>query len=174
VVRRVVACSVLIISTMQVPRRVEGDVRFLFADCVLDTGRRELTRGSDPVAVGPQVFDLLVYLVQNRDRMVSKDDLLETVWMGRVVSESTLSSHINAVRRAVGDLGSDQRLIRTIARKGFRFVGEVREEPPSSAAASAQSAVNPDLAESQEPPKLSPPEQAINSGAAVREPEPRP
>ena len=86
-------------------------------------------RGSKPVAVGPQVFDLLVYLVENRERVVSKDDLFEAVWHGRIVSESTLTSHINAVRKAVGDNGEDQRLIRTIARKGFRFVGEVRTRP---------------------------------------------
>jgi len=110
-----------------------GDVRVRFADCVLDTDRRELTRGSDRVAVGPQVFDLLIYLVQNRERVVSKDDLLEAVWAGRIVSESTLTSHVNAVRKAIGDNGEDQRLIRTIARKGFRFLGEVEAEPEPSA-----------------------------------------
>ena len=80
-----------------------------------------------PIAIGPQVFDLLLYLVQNRERVVSKDDLLDAVWGGRIVSESTLTSHINAVRKAIGDSGEEQRLIRTVARKGFRFVGEVRE-----------------------------------------------
>ena len=101
-------------------------MQVLFGDCALDIDRRELTRGSKPVAVGPQVFDLLIYLVENRERVVSKDDLFGAVWHGRIVSESTLTSHINAVRKAVGDNGEDQRLIRTIARKGFRFVGEVR------------------------------------------------
>jgi TolB-like protein/Tfp pilus assembly protein PilF len=99
----------------------------LFEDCVLDAERRELTRGSDVIAAGPQVFDLLLYLIQHRERVVSKDDVLDSVWSGRTVSESTLTSHINAVRKAVGDSGEQQRLIRTIARKGFRFVGEVRE-----------------------------------------------
>ena len=75
--------------------------------------------------VEPQVFDLLLYLLENRHRVVSKDDLIEHVWEGRIVSESTLTSRINAVRNAVGDTGKDQRLVRTIARKGFRFVGEV-------------------------------------------------
>jgi TolB-like protein len=79
------------------------------------------------MAVGPQVFDLLVYVLRNRERVVSKDDLLKAVWNGRIVSESTLASHINAVRKAIGDSGEEQRLIRTIARKGFRFVGEVSE-----------------------------------------------
>ena len=94
-------------------------------DYVLDPDRRELTRGSEAIAVGPQVFDLLVYLVQNRERVVSKDDLLDVVWGGRIVSESTLTSHINAARKAIGDSGEEQRLIRTVARKGFRFVGDV-------------------------------------------------
>ena len=80
------------------------------------------------IAIEPQVFDLLVYLVQNRDRVVSKDDLVEAVWGGRIVSESTLTSRINAVRRAIGDSGDAQRLIRTLPRKGIRFVGVVREE----------------------------------------------
>src|SRR6185295_19734692 len=78
--------------------------------------------------MGPQVFDLLVHLVEHRERVVSKDDMLEAVWSGRIVSESTLTSHINAVRKAIGDNGEDQRLIRTVARKGFRFVGEIEEE----------------------------------------------
>jgi TolB-like protein/Tfp pilus assembly protein PilF len=76
--------------------------------------------------VEPQVFDLLVYLVENRDRVVNKDDLLASVWGGRIVSDSTLTSRINAARKAIGDSGEEQKLIRTIARKGFRFVGEVR------------------------------------------------
>ena len=106
-------------------------MQFVFGDYVLDPDRRELTRGSEAVAIGPQVFDLLVYLVQNRERVVSKDDLLDAVWGGRIVSESTLTSHINAVRKAIGDSGEEQRLIRTIARKGFRFVGDVREAQSS-------------------------------------------
>src|SRR4051812_49451501 len=100
---------------------------FMFEDCVLDLDRRELSRGAEVVATGPQVFDLLVYLVQNRERVVSKDDLLHTVWGGRIVSESTLTSHINAVCKAIGDSGKDQSLVRTVARKGFRFVGDVGE-----------------------------------------------
>lgn len=102
-------------------------MRYVFGDYLLDLDRRELTRGSDAIAIGPQVFDLLVHLVQNRERVVSKDGLLDVVWRGRIVSESTLTSHINAVRKAIGDSGEEQRLIRTVARKGFRFVGDVRE-----------------------------------------------
>jgi TolB-like protein/Flp pilus assembly protein TadD len=102
-------------------------VRYQFEDIVLDADRRELARGSETVAIGPQVFDLLLHLVQNRAHVVTKDDLIETVWGGRIVSESTLTSHVNAVRKAIGDTGEQQRLVRTIARKGYRFVGDVRE-----------------------------------------------
>jgi TolB-like protein len=103
-------------------------VQFLFADHTLDTDRRELRRGLEPVAVEPQVFDLLIYLLENRDRVVSKDDLIASVWGGRIVSDSTLTSRVNAARKAVGDNGEDQKLIRTIARKGLRFVGVVRTQ----------------------------------------------
>jgi TolB-like protein len=106
-------------------------VQYRFGDYVLDPERRELTRGSEAIAAGPQLFDLLLHLVQNREHVVSKDELLDVVWGGRIVSESTLTSHINAARKAIGDSGQEQRLIRTIARKGFRFVGDVREGQPS-------------------------------------------
>ncbi|MGA8498677.1 MAG: winged helix-turn-helix domain-containing tetratricopeptide repeat protein [Xanthobacteraceae bacterium] len=112
-------------------------MEFLFSDHRLDTDRRELRRGSQPIALEPQVFDLLVYLVENRDRVVSKDDLLASIWGGRVVSDSTLTSRINAARKAVGDSGYAQTLIRTIARKGFRFVGEVRVVDADAAPAGA-------------------------------------
>jgi TolB-like protein/Flp pilus assembly protein TadD len=105
-------------------------LRFLFENQVLDTTQRELHRAGRPVAVEPQVFDLLVYLIENRTRVVSKDDVLAAVWGGRIVSESALTSCFNAARRALGDSGGEQRLIRTIARKGFRFVGEVGLEQP--------------------------------------------
>jgi adenylate cyclase len=103
-------------------------VEFHFTGHVLDTDRRELRRGQEPVAVEPQVFDLLVYLVENRDHVVSKDDLIASVWGGRIVSDSTLTSRVNAARRAVGDSGEEQRLIRTIARKGMRFVSAVHTQ----------------------------------------------
>ena len=100
-------------------------MQFLFRDHLLDTDRRELSREQVPVAVEPQVFDLVVHLMQNRDRVVSKDELIDKIWHGRSVSESTLTSRINAARKAIGDSGASQTLIRTIARKGFRFVGDV-------------------------------------------------
>lgn len=109
-------------------------MKITFGECVLDPDRRELTRGSEAIAVGPQVFDLLLHLVRNRERVVTKDDLIDVVWGGRIVSESTMTSHINAVRKAIGDSGEEQRLVRTIARKGYRFVGEVRESDASERA----------------------------------------
>jgi len=104
-------------------------VRFIFADHTLDISLRELRRGAIPVPVEPQVFDLLTYLVKNRDRVVTKDDLLGAIWGGRIVADSTLASRINAVRKAVGDSGEEQKLIRTIARRGVRFVGNVELRP---------------------------------------------
>lgn len=101
---------------------------FLFEDFVLDLDRRELRRGAGVIAVEPQVFDLLVYLIQNRDRVVSRNDLIASVWGGRIVSDSTLSSRINAARQAIGDSGDAQRLIKTLQRKGIRFIGDVQEE----------------------------------------------
>lgn len=109
---------------------------FVFEDCVLDPDRRELTRDSKVIATGPQVFDLLVYLLRNRERVVSKDDLLHAVWGGRLVSDSTVTTHVNAARKAIGDSGAEQRLIRTVARKGLRFVGDVGEVAPSPDAGS--------------------------------------
>ena len=98
-----------------------------FEDYVLDPDRRELRRESRLLALQPKVFDLLVYLVSNSDRVVSKDDLIATVWHGRVVSESTLATCINAARIAIGDTGEAQRLIKTLPRKGIRFVGKVEQ-----------------------------------------------
>jgi DNA-binding winged helix-turn-helix (wHTH) protein len=104
-------------------------LRFLFADYVLDDARHELLRGGEIVPVEARVFELLTYLIRNRERVVSQEDLRLAVWDGRIVSISTISSSLNAVRSAIGDSGDDQRLIRTIPRKGFRFVAPVVEEP---------------------------------------------
>ena len=100
---------------------------FLFGDMTLDGVRRELRSGSTLLPIEPQVFDLLEFLTRNRERVVSRDDLLAAVWNGRIVSDSAIDARINAARRAIGDDGEQQRWIRTIARKGFRFVGNVRE-----------------------------------------------
>lgn len=99
-----------------------------FGDHVLDVDRRELRRGGAAVALEPQVFDLLVYLVRNRGRVVSKDDLIEAIRGGRVVSESAVTTALNAARKAIGDTGAAQQVIRTIPRKGVRFIAEVRED----------------------------------------------
>src|SRR5262249_29885074 len=88
-----------------------------------------LRHGAVAVPVEPQVFDLLAYLIKNRDRVASKDDLVAAIWGGRIVSESALTSRINAARCAIGDTGAEQRLIKTFTRKGLRFVGDGREEP---------------------------------------------
>ena len=96
-------------------------MRFDFSGYSLDVGRRELRRGPDRIDIEPQVFDLLVYLIENRDRVVTKDDLFGSVWGGRIVSESTLTSRITAARRAIGDAGERQDLIRTIPQKGTSF-----------------------------------------------------
>ena len=102
-------------------------VSFVFAGHAIDLRRQELRRAGQIIHVEPQVFDLLVHLVRNRDRVVSKDELLDAIWKGRIVSEAALSSRINAARKAIGDDGDRQVLIKTIHRRGFRFIGTVEE-----------------------------------------------
>ncbi len=100
-------------------------MHYAFADFVLDADRRELRCDDDLVAVEPKVFDLLLYLIRNQDRVVSRDDLIEHVWAGRIVSESAIATCINGARAVIGDNGSTQRLIKTVPRKGIRFVADV-------------------------------------------------
>jgi len=100
---------------------------YSFDHFTLDTARRELRAGDAEVQVEPQVFDLLEFLLRRRDEVVSRDDLIEHIWKGRIVSESAMASRINAARSAIGDSGAEQRLIKTIPRKGIRFVGAVHE-----------------------------------------------
>jgi TolB-like protein len=102
-------------------------LRYLFEEYEFDTDRRELHRGTDAVSITPQVFDLLDYLIRNRERVVSKDDLIKAIWNGRSVSDAALTTRLNAARGAIGDSGEEQRFIKTLPRKGFRFVGQVRE-----------------------------------------------
>ncbi|UPK06369.1 winged helix-turn-helix domain-containing protein [Bradyrhizobium sp. 170] len=124
-------------------------MRYLFEDYTFDTERRELHRGADAVSITPQVFDLLEYLIRNRERVVSRDDLINAVWNGRIVSDAALTTRLNAARSAIGDTGEKQRLIKTLPRKGFRFVGTVQEahrpaiEPVGSAAQNGDSAPSP-------------------------------
>jgi DNA-binding winged helix-turn-helix (wHTH) protein len=112
-------------------------LRYLFEEYAFDTDRRELHRGADVVSVAPQVFDLLDYLIRNRERVVSKDDLINAIWNGRIVSDAALTTRLNVARTAIGDSGEEQRLIKTLPRRGFRFVGPVLEaqEPAGAAAA---------------------------------------
>src|SRR5215475_8624183 len=107
----------------------KGSLRYLFENCALDTDRRELRRGAELVAIPPQVFDLLDYLIRNREHVITKDDLIGAVWQGRIVSDAALTTRLNAARSAIGDSGEEQRLIKTLPRKGFRFVGLVQEVP---------------------------------------------
>ena len=102
-------------------------MRYLFEDYAFDTDRRELHRGTDLISIAPQVFDLLEYLIRNREHVVGKDDLISAIWNGRVVSDAALTTRLNAARGAIGDSGEEQRLIRTMPRKGLRFVGIVQE-----------------------------------------------
>src|SRR5437764_13548918 len=101
-------------------------MRYFFEDYALDTDRRELRRGPDVVPTAPQVLDLLEYLIRSRDRVVSKDDLINAIWNGRIVSDAALTTRLNVARNAIGDSGEEQRLIKTLPRKGFRFVGQVQ------------------------------------------------
>jgi TolB-like protein/Flp pilus assembly protein TadD len=128
---------------------------FLFSGYAVDGDRRELRRGSVLVPVEPQVFDLLLHLLANRHRVSSRDDLVAAVWRGRIVSESTIASRLNAARRAIGDSGEQQRLIRTVIGKGVRFVGAVQElhefDPPAAVACRPSVAVLPFANRSSDP-----------------------
>src|SRR5437762_1022145 len=132
-----------------------GQVKFNFDNHILDADRRELRRGSDLVAMQPRVFDLLVHLLKHRDHVVSRDDLIALVWGGRIVSDSTLDSRINAARNVIGDSGREQRLIRTIPRKGLRFIGAVDERKNGFDLATAAAEI---AAERAPPPPLSLPD----------------
>lgn len=112
-------------------------MRLAFAGHELDLERKELRRGDDQIHVEPQVFDLLLYLARHHDRVVGKDELLDAVWNGRIVSEAALSSRINAARRAIGDDGERQAFIKTVHKRGFRFVGAIEEQGVAPAPAAA-------------------------------------
>jgi DNA-binding winged helix-turn-helix (wHTH) protein len=118
-------------------------LRYTFENCTFDTNRRELHRGADVVSVAPQVFDLLDYLIRNRERVVSKDDLINAIWNGRVVTDAALTTRVNVTRSAIGDTGEEQRLIKTLPRKGFRFVGLVVEAQGSADAATTNNPIEP-------------------------------
>ena len=119
---------------------------YRFGDYAIDPQNYELSENGAPVALEPQVFSLILLLIENRERVVTKDELIDTVWNGRIVSEATLSSRISAARRAVGDSGAEQSVIRTIPRRGFRFVASVEADTaqshdPASASSSPGQAI---------------------------------
>ena len=106
-------------------------MRFTLGDRVLDTDRFLLEHRGDSVHVQPQVFDVLSHLVRNRERVVPKDELLDTVWGNRFVSESTLTSRIKGARRVMGDDGTAQSVIRTVHGRGYRWVADVAVDEPA-------------------------------------------
>ena len=108
---------------------------FRFTEFEIDVARHELRRAGTIVHIEPQVFDLLVHLIRHRDRIVGKDELFDVIWEGRIVSEATLSSRISAARRVLRDSGNDQSIIRTVYKRGFRFVCDVVEASASAAVA---------------------------------------
>ena len=108
-------------------------MRFQFGDCEIDTDTLSLTRGGTPVAIEPQVFDLIRLLAENADRVVTKDEIIDVVWGGRIVSESAISARVAAARKALGDDGKRQDIIHTVARRGLQMVAEVTTETPPEA-----------------------------------------
>ncbi|CAN5881887.1 alpha/beta fold hydrolase [soil metagenome] len=101
-------------------------MRYTFFDCEIDTDTQEVRSAGIPTRVEPQVFDLLRHLAENPNRVISRDELIETVWCGRIVSESAISSRINAARKAIGDDGTRQAAIKTISRRGIRLTAPVQ------------------------------------------------
>lgn len=113
---------------------------YRFGAFELDLARAELRAGGEPCPVEPQVFALLALLVENRERLVSKDELIEKVWDGRIVTDAAIASRVKSARQALGDDGKAQRFIRTLHGRGFRFVAEVRAAHDAGTPAAASSA----------------------------------
>ena len=135
-------------------------MRYRFGNCVLSLDGRELMRGPDIIALAPQVFDLLAYLIRHRERVVTKDELIDAIWDGRAISDAALTTRVYVARTAIGDNGREQQYIKTIARRGIRFIGEVEE---TSASPSDRSAIK--LANFREPVPLGPQEPSIRVDA---------
>ena len=122
-------------------------MHYLFEEYAFDTDRRELHREDEIVPVAPQVFDLLYYLICNRERVVGKEELTNAIWKGRAVSDAALTTRLGVARTAIGDSGEEQRLIKTLPRKGWRFVGLVQEaQGPAASALAVESPVEPSKA----------------------------
>ncbi len=99
----------------------------------IDTARFQLAADGKAIPVEPQVFDLIVCLVEHRDRVLTREELFDTLWAGRIVSDTSLSNHIKSARKALGDDGQKQQVIQTIHGRGYRFVAEVEEVTPHDA-----------------------------------------
>lgn len=129
-------------------------MQYRFSECEIDTDLQELRVDGQIRPIEPQVFSLLAYLIENRNHVVSKDDLIDAVWAGRIVSDAALSSRISAARQAVGDNGQAQAVIRTVARRGFRFVASLDDSggTAQTGAASASSGADPAPGQSGEDP----------------------
>ncbi|MCG2625596.1 winged helix-turn-helix domain-containing protein [Bradyrhizobium sp. WYCCWR 13023] len=118
-------------------------MRYAFANCELDTDRRELRRDGRVIPVTPQVFDLLDYFLRNEDRVLTKEDLIKEIWKGRSISDAALTTRLNIARKAIGDSGHEQRLIKTLPRKGFRFVAAVHQIDEQNVPRSPESIISP-------------------------------
>ena len=103
-------------------------MNYRFGPFQIDTERLELSCDGNAIPLQPQAFSLLIFLIENADRVVSKDEIIETVWEGRIVGDGTLNSRINALRRALDDDGATQAVIKTLPRQGFRFVGALADQ----------------------------------------------
>ena len=112
---------------MTAPETIIACVRYVFDTFVIDAAKRELIATGTPLRVEPKVLDLILYLIERRDRVVSKDELVDAVWQGRFISDAAISSTVAAARRALGDDGREQRYLRTAHGRGFRFVGSLVE-----------------------------------------------
>jgi DNA-binding winged helix-turn-helix (wHTH) protein len=115
---------------------------YVFGDCELDTYLYEFRQAGEPLKLEPKVFDVLVYLIESRERVVTKDELLTKLWPNQYISEATLNHAVMSARKATGDSGRLQRVIRTLRGRGYRFVAALEErESPSASAGTRVSAV---------------------------------
>jgi DNA-binding winged helix-turn-helix (wHTH) protein len=114
---------------------------YAFLDYELDVQLYELRRGGEALAIEPQVYDVLMYLIQNSERVVPKLELLERLWPDRYVSDGALSHCVMLARKAIGDNGQSQHCIKTVHRRGYRFIAKVRRELPGAAVRSDASGV---------------------------------
>jgi DNA-binding winged helix-turn-helix (wHTH) protein/pimeloyl-ACP methyl ester carboxylesterase len=141
-------------------------VRFAFDELILDLSRFELRHGSEFVSIEPQAFDVLAYLIRHRDRVVRKEELMDEVWGGRFVTEAAVTSRIKQVRRAIGDDGNAQRLIKTVHGRGYRFVADVRELDPTPSTEPRSSRPRLTTTESASTPSTATDPGVVRSGAA--------